>query len=279
MKENERINQIVKNALAEDLGENGDVTTLLSISPEAKSTADFLVKTEGVIAGLDIVRITFEIFDSNLKFDLLVPDGSDVRSGDVAAVVSGKTRSLLTAERVALNFLQRMSGIATLTRQFVKAVQPYPAVILDTRKTVPGLRTLDRIAVRLGGGQNHRFNLSDAILIKDNHLAAVGTVTETLARVFTHNSLNLPVEVEIKNLNELHEAVFFPVNRILLDNMDLDQMREAVKIVAGRIPLEASGNVSLETIKDIAATGVTHISIGALTHSVKALDISLEIHD
>lgn len=279
MKETERINQIVRNALAEDLGENGDVTTLLAVSQKDEAIADFLVKTEGIIAGLDIARITFETFDSNLKFDLLIPDGEQVRSGDIAALISGKTRSLLTAERVALNFLQRMSGIATLTRQFVKAVQPYPVVILDTRKTVPGLRALDRIAVRLGGGQNHRFNLSDAILIKDNHIAAVGTVSETLARVFTHNSLNLPVEVEVKDLIELRQALSFPVNRILLDNMSLDQMREAVNVVAGRFPLEASGNVNLNTVRDIAATGVTHISIGALTHSVKALDISLEIHD
>lgn len=279
MKENERLNQIVKNALAEDIGENGDVTTLLSISPKARSTADFLVKTEGVIAGLDIARVTFETYDPSLEFDLLIPDGHEVKRGDVAARVSGKTRSLLTAERVALNFLQRMSGIATLTRQYVKAIQPYPTIILDTRKTAPGLRALDKLAVKLGGGQNHRYNLSDAILIKDNHLASVRSLTQTLTRVFAGNSLNLPVEVEVENLDELRQALVFPVNRILLDNMSLDQMRKAVIIVANQVPLEASGNVNLANVKDIAATGVSHISIGALTHSVKVLDISLEIHD
>lgn len=275
----QEIQKIIKNALAEDLGAEGDVTSLLSLSPDTTAASDFLVKTEGVIAGLEIARLTFEQLDPEIQFEILTADGSEVNAGQIVAKAFGRTRSLLSAERVALNFLQRMSGIATLTRQFVKAVAPYPTIILDTRKTVPGLRTLDKLAVRLGGGQNHRYNLCDAILIKDNHIAAVGTVTDTLTRVLTGNILDLPVEVEVRNLDELLEALAFSVNRILLDNMSLDQMREAVKIVAGRVDLEASGNVNLQTVKDIAATGVSHISIGALTHSVRALDISLEIHD
>lgn len=271
--------EIIRNALSEDLGKNGDITSLLTLSPDSVSVGDFLVKAEGVIAGLEIARLTFELLDPEIQFEILAADGTQVTVDQVVAEVSGRTKSLLSGERVALNFLQRMSGIATLTRQFVKAVSPYSTIILDTRKTAPGLRTLDKLAVKLGGGQNHRHNLSDAILVKDNHIAAVGTVSQTLARIFAGNSLNLPVEVEVKNLNELSEALTFPVDRILLDNMSLDQMREAVGIVAGRVPLEASGNVNLSRVKDIAATGVSHISIGALTHSVKALDISLEIHD
>ncbi|QQG42124.1 MAG: carboxylating nicotinate-nucleotide diphosphorylase [Candidatus Woesebacteria bacterium] len=277
MIENEKIVQIVKGALAEDVGINGDVTTNLSIPEEARSTAELLVKSEGVIAGLNIARITFETFDPDIQFEHIIPDGTEVKKGDIPATIFGKTRSILTAERVALNFLQRMSGIATLTHQFVKAVEPYETIILDTRKTAPGLRLMDRIAVKAGGGQNHRYNLSDAILIKDNHIAAVGTIGATLEKVLTANSLNLPVEVEVKNIEELTEALKFPVNRILLDNMSLEKMREAVSITNGRVPLEASGNVNLQTVRSIAATGVTHISVGALTHSVKAMDVSLEI--
>jgi len=277
MVENERIRQIVKGALAEDIGINGDVTTDLCIPDWAESTAEFLVKSEGIVAGLNIARITFETFDPNIEFKLLIPDGTEVKKGDIPATVFGKTRSMLIAERVALNFLQRMSGIATLTHQFVKAVEPFSTIILDTRKTAPGLRPLDRIAVSAGGGQNHRYSLSDAILIKDNHIAAVGTVGATLEKILTANSLNLPVEVEVKNIEELTEALKFPVNRILLDNMSLETMREAVSITNGRVSLEASGNVNLQTVKNIAETGVTHISVGALTHSVKVMDISLEI--
>ena len=277
MVENERIRQIVKGALAEDIGINGDVTTDLCIPDWAESTAEFLVKSEGIVAGLNIARITFETFDPNIEFKLLIPDGTEVKKGDIPATVFGKTRSMLIAERVALNFLQRMSGIATLTHQFVKAVEPFSTIILDTRKTAPGLRPLDRIAVSAGGGQNHRYSLSDAILIKDNHIAAVGTVGATLEKILTANSLNLPVEGEVKNIEELTEALKFPVNRILLDNMSLETMREAVSITNGRVSLEASGNVNLQTVKNIAETGVTHISVGALTHSVKVMDISLEI--
>lgn len=278
MIETEQIDQIIKGALAEDVGSKGDTTTMLTIDPLAQSTAEFLVKSEGVIAGLDVAKITFQTFDPTLEFKTLIPDGNVVKNGDKPAIVYGKTASILTAERVALNFLQRMSGIATLTRQFVKIVEPYGTTILDTRKTMPGLRPIDRIAVTLGGGQNHRYNLSDAILIKDNHIAAVGSVSKTLERVFTSNSLNLPIEVEVKNISELVEALKFPIGRILLDNMSLETMRDAVRITAGRIPLEASGNVNLQSVRDIAKTGVTHISIGALTHSVKALDVSLEIN-
>lgn len=277
MIEQEQIRQIVKNALAEDVTEVGDITSLLTIPESARSAADFLVKTGGVIAGLAVARITFEEVDPEIKFKTLIADGSRVAKGDIPARVIGSTRSILKGERVALNFLQRMSGIATVTRQYVKEVESLGTTILDTRKTVPGLRLLDKMAVRLGGGTNHRFSLSDAILIKDNHIEAVGGMSETLEHVFKNNTLNLPVEIEVKNLGELSQALRFPVARILLDNMSMGVMREAVKMTAGKVPLEASGNVNLTTVKRIAETGVTHVSIGALTHSVKALDISLEL--
>ncbi len=273
------IEQIIKAAIDEDLGSSGDITSLLSISPKAVTAGEFVIKQEGVIAGLDIARLTFEQIDPEVMFEILMADGNEVCKGEIVARVLGRTQSLLASERVALNFLQRMSGIATMTRQYVKIIEPYDCEILDTRKTAPGLRLMDRQAVKIGGGSNHRFNLSDAILIKDNHIAATGSVSKTLEKVFTNNQQNLPVEVEVKNLEELLEALEFPVNRILLDNMSCPEMAEAVKIVGGRVALEASGNVNLLTVREIAATGVTHISIGALTHSVKALDISLEIYE
>jgi nicotinate-nucleotide pyrophosphorylase (carboxylating) len=194
----------------------------------------------------------------------------------VVAIVRGSGRAILTGERTALNLMQRMSGIATQTRQFVDAVAGTQAVILDTRKTVPGLRVLDKWAVRMGGGQNHRFGLYDMAMIKDNHIATVGGLGEAVERIRSGGA-NVPIEVEVTNIEQLQEALSLPVDRIMLDNMNLDEMREAVAITAGRIPLEASGNVSLQTVAAIASTGVDYISSGALTHSVTALDISLEL--
>jgi len=193
------------------------------------------------------------------------------------ADVVGPGRAILAAERTALNFMQRMSGIATLTHRYVEAVAGTRAIILDTRKTAPGIRVLDKWAVRLGGGQNHRMGLYDMVLIKDNHIAACGGITAAVERVRAHNSQSLLIEVEVKNLHELREALALKVDRIMLDNMGLDDMREAVRIAAGRVPLEASGGVNLQTVAAIAATGVDYISAGELTHSVRALDISLEV--
>ena len=270
------IREIVRWTLNEDLG-SGDVTTNWTIPADSHLRAQFLVKAEGVLAGMAVARLVFEQVDTDVLFTELSPDGKPVRPGDIVAKVEGPGRAILTAERTALNFMQRMSGIATLTRRYVEAVSGNKAVILDTRKTAPGIRVLDKWAVRLGGGQNHRAGLYDMVLIKDNHIAACGGITATVERVQAHNTQNLPVEVEVKNLHELQEALGLSVDRIMLDNMSLADMEDAVRLTDGNIPLEASGNVNLETVAEIAATGVDYISSGQLTHSVKALDISLDI--
>jgi len=266
----------VRRALEEDIGD-GDATTLFTIPTDATLGGRFVAKEPGVIAGLAIAQLTFELVDRRVQFTPQVLDGDVVQPGQVFAAVRGPCQALLTAERVALNFLQRMSGIATLTRRFVQAVEGTRAVILDTRKTAPGLRLLDKWAVRIGGGQNHRFGLYDMVLIKDNHIAAVGSISQAVARVRAADDRRRPIEVEVKSLAELEEALPLDVDRILLDNMSLDEMRQAVHLANGRTPLEASGNVTLENVAEVAATGVDTISVGALTHSVRALDISLEL--
>jgi nicotinate-nucleotide pyrophosphorylase (carboxylating) len=267
---------IVQRALDEDLGD-GDVTTLCTIPAEATLQGRFTAKADGIIAGLEVARLTFALIDERVQVEFSVHDGDPVTKGQVFGTVSGPTRALLSGERTALNFMQRMSGIATLAQQFVAAVKPHQAVILDTRKTAPGLRLLDKWAVKLGGGENHRAGLFDMVLIKNNHLTAVGSITAAIKRVRECDDRQRLIEVEVRTLVELREALVLQPDRILLDNMNLDQMREAVQIAAGRVPLEASGNVTLETVNAIAATGVNFISSGALTHSVKALDISLTL--
>ncbi|MGC8838327.1 MAG: carboxylating nicotinate-nucleotide diphosphorylase [Anaerolineae bacterium] len=268
----------VRRALEEDLGP-GDVTSTWTLPPHQRARGTFVVKEEGVIAGLLVAREVFRQLDQEVVLTLWVEDGTPVTPGTAVAVVEGPAIPILSGERAALNFLQRMSGIATATRRYVEAVKGTGAVILDTRKTAPGLRALDKWAVRLGGGQNHRQGLYDMVLIKDNHIAAAGSITRAVERVRAHNRAGLPVEVEVKTLAELDEVLALdpPVDRIMLDNMDLPTMREAVQRTAGRIPLEASGGVNLETVRAIAETGVDYISVGALTHSVRALDISLEL--
>jgi len=270
------LREIVRRALNEDIG-SGDVTTTWTIPAEARLRGRFLIKAQGVIAGLEVARLTFQELDREVAFTAFAPDGQPVQPGEVVAEVVGPGRAVLAAERTALNFMQRMSGIATLTRRYVQAVAGTRAIILDTRKTSPGIRALDKWAVRSGGGQNHRLGLYDMVLIKDNHIAACGGITAAVARVQAHNSQNLPVEVEVKNLPELREALSLKIDRIMLDNMSLEDMREAVRIAGGRVPLEASGGVNLQTVAAIAATGVDYISVGELTHSVRALDISLEV--
>jgi len=274
MREKELIS-IAKRALAEDIG-SGDVTTDSIVPPHLIAQGEFVVKETGVIAGLSFVQWIFRLADESVVYSPLIPEGSPVTTGDVVATVRGPARSILTVERTALNFLQRMSGIATLTRRYVDAVAGTRVVILDTRKTAPGLRALDKWAVRLGGGSNHRMGLYDMVLIKDNHIEVAGGITEAVRRVRSHDP-GLPVEVEVKNLAEFDEALTLDVDRIMLDNMSLEEMREAVRRANGRVKIEASGGVTLERVKAIAATGVDYISVGALTHSVKALDISLEI--
>jgi nicotinate-nucleotide pyrophosphorylase (carboxylating) len=270
------IDAIVRRALDEDVGD-GDVTTLCTIGPDAWVTGRFLAKAPGVVAGLEVVRAVFGQLDARVRFVPRVADGDPVEARTVVAEISGPGRAVLSGERVALNFLQRMSGIATLTHRFVEATRGTRAVILDTRKTAPGLRALDKWAVRLGGGHNHRMGLYDMVLIKDNHIAAVGSITEAVARVRAGDSHRRPIEVEVTTLAELAEVLALGVDRVMLDNMGCEEMREAVRITAGRVPLEASGGVRLDTVAAIAATGVDLISTGAITHSVSALDISLDL--
>jgi len=271
-----QIGQIIANALAEDIGD-GDVTTRLTIPETAMVDGDFIAKEAGVVAGLAVVAQVFRQLNEQVQVTLLATDGEAVAARQVIATIHGPGRAILTGERVALNLLQRMSGIATLTRRYVDVVRGTRAVILDTRKTAPGLRVLDKWAVRLGGGQNHRFGLYDMAMIKDNHIAAVGSLAAAVQRVRQGDPRLRPIEVEVTSLEQLSDALQQPVDRIMLDNMSLAQMADAVRMTAGRIPLEASGNVNLNTVAAIAATGVDFISAGALTHSVKALDISLDL--
>lgn len=273
-KRSELIDSLIRQALAEDVG-SGDVTSDCTIPAGLILRGQLIAKAAGVVAGLAVAERTFALIDERVEFKPAVADGEWVTNRQVLAELTGPGRGLLSGERLALNFLQRMAGIATLTRQFVEAVADTPAIILDTRKTAPGLRLFDKWAVRLGGGQNHRFGLFDMVLIKENHITAAGSLTEAVSRVRAGDDQRRPIEVEVKNLAELEEALALSVDRILLDNMTLTDMRQAVALAKGQTPLEASGNVSLDNVAEVAATGVDYISIGRLTHSVNALDISL----
>lgn len=267
----------IRRALAEDIGP-GDVTTNSIIPPEALMRGQIIAKQDGVIAGLDVAQAVYLEVDPQVDFCPQVEEGTRVTRGQVLALVSGRTRSLLTAERTALNFLGRMSGIATLTRAFVDAVAGTKAVILDTRKTAPGLRAADKLAVRRGGGQNHRFGLYDMILIKDNHIDYAGSITAAVTRARAA-APGLEIEVEARTLADVREALTLGIKRILLDNMPLEMMAEAVRLNTGQAKLEASGNVTLETVRAIAETGVDFISCGALTHSARVLDVSFDYLD
>ena len=266
--------ETIQRALAEDVG-SGDVTTNSIVPVDAGMRGQIIAKQSGIIAGLDIARAVYLAVDPQVDFQSLIEEGQSVENRQVLARVDGLTRSLLTAERTALNFLGRMSGIATLTHRFVQAAAGTKAVILDTRKTAPGLRTVDKLAVVRGGGQNHRIGLFDMILIKDNHIDYAGSITEAVRRARRAAS-GLPVEVEARTIADVQEALEIGVERILLDNMSPEMMRAAVELTAGRAKLEASGNVSLETVRRIAETGVDYISIGALTHSARVFDVSFD---
>ncbi len=271
-----QILEAIRRALAEDVG-SGDVTSLGTIPETATSRGVFRAKSPGVIAGLEVASEVFRALDSSTRFETLAEDGHSVPKGHVVASVTGPTRVVLTGERTALNFLQRMSGIATMTNAFVQSVKGTHAVILDTRKTAPGLRQVDKLAVRLGGGTNHRAGLFDMVLIKDNHIDAAGGIGPAVEGARRRSGGTLPVEVECRTLDDVREALGLDVDRIMLDNMGLDAIREAVQLVDGRVPLEVSGNVTLETVRAYAETGIDMISVGALTHSVKAMDISMKI--
>lgn len=269
---------LIEQALHEDLDERGDVTSGATIPARARITGRITAKAEGVIAGLPLVEMVYRQIDPAVQVRCLVRDGAPVSRGTVIGEVEGVGQAVLTGERVALNFLQRLSGIATLTAQFVGAVAGTRAVILDTRKTTPGWRSLEKYAVRMGGGQNHRMGLHDMVMIKDNHIDAAGSITAAVNAVHSYRDADgLMIEVEVKNLDELQEVLVLDVDRVLLDNMSTDQMREAVVITGGRVPLEASGNMSLERAAAVAETGVDFISVGALTHSAPALDLSMRI--
>jgi nicotinate-nucleotide pyrophosphorylase (carboxylating) len=275
-KELENLHSIIHRALEEDIG-SGDITTLSTVPKKSVLEGMFIAKESGVIAGLEVVRETFQYLDKQVSFAQKVTDGQQVSKGTILATAHGKGRVLLTAERTVLNFLQRMSGISTTTRAYVDAVKGTDTVILDTRKTSPGNRFLDKQAVLLGGGANHRFGLFDMVLIKENHIAAAGGITQAVTQVWATDTMKRLIEVEVKNLKELREALSLKVDRILLDNMDIKTLREAVRFTAGRVPLEASGNVTLKNVAAVATTGVDMISVGALTHSVRAMDISFLI--
>ena len=267
---------VVRAALAEDLGRAGDVTAMACVPADARLTAVFAARRGGVVAGLACVRLALAELDPHAAFEALSQDGQAVPAGTTLAQISGNARAILSAERTALNLLGRLCGVATLTQDFVDAVAGTKARITDTRKTTPGLRALEKYAVRCGGGTNHRFGLDDAILIKDNHVAACGSVGEAVRRAKAFAGHLVKVEVEVDSLVQLQEALAHEPDVIMLDNFSLDDMAAAVKLVAGRVTLEASGGVSLETVRGIAETGVDVISVGALTHSARVLDIGLD---
>jgi nicotinate-nucleotide pyrophosphorylase (carboxylating) len=267
---------VVRAALAEDLGRAGDITSNACIEPDAQMTARFAVRKGGVICGLSCARIALKALDPDARFEANAADGDAAQAGAELARVTGKARAVLSAERVALNLLGRLSGISTLTADYVRAVAGTGARITDTRKTTPGLRALEKYAVRCGGGVNHRFGLDDAILIKDNHVAACGGVARALERARAGAGHLVKIEVEIDRLDQLDEALAHAPDVIMLDNFSLDDLREAVRRTSGRVRLEASGGVSLETVRAIAQTGVDVISVGALTHSAPALDVGLD---
>jgi nicotinate-nucleotide pyrophosphorylase (carboxylating) len=275
-----QLEQVVKSALAEDCVA-ADLTTETLIPVNLKGKASILVKRDGVLAGLNVAKEVFRQVDASLRFKALVKDGASVRKGLVVATIDGKVASILRAERTALNFLQHLSGVATETARYVEAVSGTKAVITDTRKTVPGLRTLEKYAVRMGGGQNHRMNLADGVLIKDNHQVALRSrgvgLGEAVKMAREHAPRAMRVEVEVESVKQAQAALSAGADIIMLDNMKLEDMQKAVKLVKGKALLEASGGITLDNVRSVAETGVDYISIGALTHSAKALDISLEV--
>ena len=270
------VEQAVATALEEDLGGVGDITTNAIIPPDAQGDASIIVRKPGVIAGLDLAAASFKSLDPDVRFTRIVEDGSKVEAGATIARIAGKTRALLTGERTALNFFGRLSGIATLTAGYVAAVEGTHAKIVETRKTTPGLRALEKYAVRCGGGTNHRYGLYDAVLVKDNHIAAAGGLAEALNAVRTAVGHLVKIEVEVDTLDQLENVLRFPIDAVLLDNMDAGTLKRAIALVKGRVITEASGGVTLESVREIAKTGVDLISVGALTHSARSLDSSLE---
>ena len=270
------VDDLIKSALKEDINYI-DITTDNLIPQEQEGEAKFLAKAEGVLCGIDVAIRVFTLIQPDFQYEVLINDGEYVKKGDIIATVKGKTRTILKGERTALNLLQHMSGIATMTNRIVKIVEGTNASIADTRKTLPGLRPIQKYAVTVGGGKNHRYNLSDAAMLKDNHIDAGGGITGAVKKLRSKLGHMAKVELEVRNLEELKEALSVDVDVIMLDNMDNETMKKAVEITNGKALLEASGGMTEQTIRGVAETGVDIISIGALTHSVKAFDISLKI--
>lgn len=268
------LDPILRRVLEEDIG-TGDVTTLATIQPGTQASAELVAKEDFVLSGIDVAKRVFHLLSAETAFEKLIEDGQSVKRGDVLAWIKGDAAVLLQGERVALNLLQRMCGVATLTAQFVKEIGGTGAIIVDTRKTTPGLRVLEKYSVRMGGGGNHRMALYDAVLIKENHVAAAGGITSAVSRARQNVPHTQKVEVEVRNQVEVAEALDAGADILLLDNMSTEELRAAVEMINGRAITEASGGVNLETVRDIAETGVRLISVGALTHSYRAVDISM----
>lgn len=279
MEEKELISDLIQLALAEDIGD-GDHSTLCSIAASVSGRSKLLIKEEGILAGVDIAIEVFRMFDPDLHTEVFIHDGAAVKPGDVAFIVSGKVRSILQTERLVLNIMQRMSGIATITRQYVQLLEGTSTKVLDTRKTTPGMRLLEKQAVKIGGGVNHRIGLYDMILLKDNHVDFAGGIENALLgaqKYLKEKNKTLQIEIEVRSLEELEEALRVGgVDRIMLDNFTPEKSREAVQIVKGRVELESSGGITIDNLRQYAEAGVDYISVGALTHSVKSLDMSLK---
>ena len=273
------LDEIIRNALQEDIG-SGDFSTLSCVPKEAKGSAQLIVKEIGVLAGIEVAKRIYEIYDPSLSFEVLKFDGDSVKKGDIAFRVAGSSQSILTTERLVLNCLQRMSGIATLTAKIKKEIEGSSSIILDTRKTTPGIRFLEKWAVKIGGGQNHRFGLYDMIMLKDNHIDYAGGITAAIERAkafLISAKKDLKIEIEVRNTKELEEVLQVGgVDRIMLDNFSPEKLKEALKIIPSTYETEASGGITLENIRAYADTNVNYISVGALTHSVKSLDLSLK---
>lgn len=269
------IDAIIEAALKEDMP-HGDITSESLISARSRSEAVILADEKGVLAGIDVARSVFHKIDHSIYLNKILDDGQTFKKNDTIATLRGSSISLLKGERTALNFLQRMSGIATATRRFVQALEGTQTKVLDTRKTTPGLRLLEKYAVKIGGGMNHRFNLSEMVLIKDNHLKLVGSISQAVKRAKEKVEPGVRIEVEATNLEEVQEAVQSGADMVMLDNMSIKKMKEVVDWVKGKVPLEVSGKVTLRRIAEIASLGVDYISVGSLTHSYKSVDISIE---
>ncbi|MCQ2195459.1 MAG: carboxylating nicotinate-nucleotide diphosphorylase [Paludibacteraceae bacterium] len=281
MIENDLIESLLNLAFAEDIGD-GDHSTLSCIPADKKGKAKLLIKEPGVLAGVEVAKKVFHKFDPELKIEVFINDGAEVKPGDIAFTVEGKDQSLLQTERTVLNIMQRMSGIATTTRKYVKVIDGLHTRLLDTRKTTPGLRVLEKMAVKIGGGTNHRMGLFDMVMLKDNHVDFAGGIEKAVNKTKAYlkeKGKDLKIEVEVRNLDELRQALAVGVDRVMFDNFDIPTTKEAVKIVNGQVETESSGGITIDTLRSYAECGVDFISVGALTHSVKGLDMSLKAMD